>query len=164
MEQKYLKGADIVVKDAEKSNNPVSKNLFQNIKPGNEVKQQLLVIYTRYFIQYELSYSKSWVFCWKYNLVLSFSFISSKSYCLCVNAFDSIGCGVNVTEDFPFITGTNQRHVQIQQFLDKQKQKMIKVTLQEFDVLAKISGKIKFPILLLHLLYIMFFIFIRKQL
>jgi len=35
MEQKYLKGADIVVKDAEKSNNPVSKNLFQNIKPGN---------------------------------------------------------------------------------------------------------------------------------
>jgi len=71
---------------------------------------------------------------------------------------------VNVTEDFPFITGTNQRHVQIQQFLDKQKQKMIKVTLQEFDVLAKISGKIKVPILLLHLLYIMFFIFIRKQL
>jgi len=59
MEQKYLKGADIVVKDAEKSNNPVSKNLFQNIKPGNEVQQQLLVIYTRYFIQYELSYSKS---------------------------------------------------------------------------------------------------------
>ena len=64
----------------------------------------------------------------------------SKEFSLTIDAFDSIGCGLNKVGDFPFINTTRIR--QIESFLENQTRSLLKPTLEGFAVLCRIPGMI----------------------
>ncbi|XP_066929394.1 putative mediator of RNA polymerase II transcription subunit 7 isoform X1 [Clytia hemisphaerica] len=63
---------------------------------------------------------------------------NQEDYCMIIEMFNSIGCGVNSVEDHPFVD--IQRLKKINDFFDDVPRSLPKATLQAFEVLSHIQG------------------------